>query len=270
MSPASPSPTSPSGKPSVTQRAKNFLRKPFLHSRLKTTSKTANASTPTLVYGDTDNAAGERGLYSHPRVSLNDLRTPGESAASDIHLIMVTNLGASSLLVPGRLADMASSQGNSGINYTATSMRHSNRSCSHLSLHIRTTLYCRSSSVSTLKENAKIAWHGFKLAAKTAEAFVDGTPFKIPIAVVKKVLDLADGIIDNKESMAELLLPLGQRLNVVSEALTQKHLARDIQPTCNVSPAAYSTLEETTNKLQDMYEEGLLKRISNATNIQRN
>jgi hypothetical protein len=100
---------------------------------------------------------------------------------------------------------------------------------------------------STLKENAKIAWHGFKLAAKTAEAFVDGTPFKIPIAVVNKVFDLADvsdmcytglltdngsqGIIDNKESIAELLLPLGQRLNVVSEALSQKHLARDIQPT---------------------------------------
>jgi hypothetical protein len=27
---------------------------------------------------------------SYPRVSLNDLRTPGESAASDIHLIMIT------------------------------------------------------------------------------------------------------------------------------------------------------------------------------------
>lgn len=62
MSPASPSPTSPSGKPSVTQRAKNFFRKPFPHSRLKSSSKTANASTPTLVYGDTDNAARERGL----------------------------------------------------------------------------------------------------------------------------------------------------------------------------------------------------------------
>ncbi|KAJ7711411.1 WD40 repeat-like protein [Mycena olivaceomarginata] len=251
MSPASPSPTSPSGKPSVTQRAKNFLRKPFLHSRLKTTSKTANASTPTLVYGDTDNAAGERD--SHPRVSLNDLRTP-EQAMSGPILASAVGVGASSLLVPGRiLADMASSQ-----DTMDTPMEPHNPTCAAILPDFNATAQTGPVQFSTLKENAKIAWHGFKLASKTAEAFVDGTPFKIPIAALNKVFDLADGIIDNKESMAELLLPLGQRLNVVSEALTQKDLARDIQPTLQ---RFSSTLEETTNELQHMYDEGLFKRI---------
>ncbi|KAJ7306244.1 WD40-repeat-containing domain protein [Mycena albidolilacea] len=250
MSPASPS-SSPSGKPSVTQRAKNFFRKPFLHSHVKSTSKTANASTPTLVYGDTGNAAGERD--SHPRVSLNDLRTP-EQAMSGPILTSSVGVGASSLLVPGRvLANMASSQ-----NTMDTPMEPHNPTCAAILPDFNATAQTGPAQSSTLKENAKVAWHGFKLAAKTAEAFVDGTPFKIPIAVVNKVFDLADGIIDNKESMAELLLPLGQRLNVVSTALTQKHLVRDIQPTLK---RFSSTLEETTNKLQDMYDEGLFKRI---------
>lgn len=152
---------------------------------------------------------------------------------------------------------------------------------------------------STLKENAKIAWHGFKFATKTAEAVVDGTPFKIPIAVVKKVFDLADvsdicytglftyngsqSIIDNKESVATLLLPLGQRLNVVSEALTQKHLARDIQPTlqrfsrCVITVAvAWGTEQRIvlSRRLQISYRICMTKACSNgffsATNIQRN
>ncbi|KAJ7257657.1 WD40 repeat-like protein [Mycena rebaudengoi] len=130
--------------------------------------------------------------------------------------------------------------------------------CPHIPSTFKPHCIAGPAQSSTLKAHAKIAWHGFKLAAKTAETFVDGTPFKIPIAVVNKVFDLADSIIDNKESMAELLLPLGQRLNVVSEALSQKHLARDIQPTLQ---RFASTLEETTNKLQEMYDEGLFKRI---------
>ncbi|KAJ6575629.1 WD40 repeat-like protein [Mycena vulgaris] len=252
MSPESPSPTSPSGKPSVTQRAKNFFHKPFLQSRLKSSSKTANASTPTLVYEDTDNAAGERGLYSRPRVSLNDLRTP-EQAISGPILASSVGIGAPSLMVPGPAsAGMSSNQ-----NTTDTAMKPHDPACSIVLSEFDATAHAGPAQSSTLNENAKMAWHGFKLAAKTAETFVDGTPFKIPIAVVNKLFDLADGIIDNKESMAELLLPLGQRLNIVSECLTQKHLARDIQPTLQHFS---STLEETTNKLQNMYDQGLFKR----------
>jgi hypothetical protein len=118
--------------------------------------------------------------------------------------------------------------------------------------------------------------------------------------VVNKVFDLADvsddmcytrllthngsqGIIDNKESMAELLLPLGQRLNVVSEALTQKHLARDIQPTlqrfsrCVLTVAVAWGTERyivLSRRLQISYRICMTKACSNgffsAMNIQRN
>jgi hypothetical protein len=84
--------------------------------------------------------------------------------------------------------------------------------------------------------------------AKNVERFVDGTPFKIPIAVLNKLVENADvgpccsvlrrsfslilqAFIDNKESMAKLLLPIGQRLKIVSEALTQMELPSDIRPT---------------------------------------
>jgi hypothetical protein len=36
------------------------------------------------------------------------------------------------------------------------------------------------------------AWHGFKQVSKAAEAFLDGTSLKIPIAVLNKVIDTAD------------------------------------------------------------------------------
>ncbi|KAJ7818101.1 hypothetical protein B0H14DRAFT_2601525 [Mycena olivaceomarginata] len=83
---------------------------------------------------------------------------------------------------------------------------------------------------SALKENAKLAWHGFKLLAKDVEAFFDGTPFKIPVAVLNKLIDSADAIIDNKESMAQLLLPIGERLELLSKQFRSKGRPTDIDP----------------------------------------
>ncbi|KAJ6530216.1 WD40-repeat-containing domain protein [Mycena capillaripes] len=111
---------------------------------------------------------------------------------------------------------------------------------------------------SAWKEIGKGAWHGFKLAAKTVETVVDGTPFKIPIAAVNKVFSIADAIIANQESTAALLLPLGERLNLVSDVLSKKKLPKDIDPTLQ---RLARIIDESAKKLQDMHDMGLFGRI---------
>lgn len=143
----------------------------------------------------------------------------------------------------------------------------------------------------TIKEGARLAWHGFKLVAKRTEEFVDGTPFKIPLSVLNNLIDIADvsqifrplstcslvlqAVIDNKESMAELLLPIGQRLEIVSKELAQKRLPEDMGRCCNrfvrcvllpgrvcrPSLHAHSTLQWVTADLQRMHKSGILRRI---------
>jgi hypothetical protein len=44
----------------------------------------------------------------------------------------------------------------------------------------------------TVREVAKTAWHAFKFAAKNAEAFVDGTPFKSAFSGLNKLIDITD------------------------------------------------------------------------------
>ncbi|KAJ7720468.1 hypothetical protein DFH07DRAFT_784405 [Mycena maculata] len=111
---------------------------------------------------------------------------------------------------------------------------------------------------STIKKNAKLAWHGFKLVAKDVEEFLDGTPFKIPVAVFNKIIESADAVIDNKESMAELLLPIGQRLGIISKELMSKRLPKDINPLLN---RFASTLRSASEELERMHESGLFERI---------
>ncbi|KAJ6535014.1 WD40-repeat-containing domain protein [Mycena capillaripes] len=113
-------------------------------------------------------------------------------------------------------------------------------------------------SQSTIKDKAKTAWHGFKVVAKNAEAIVDGTPFKIPIAVLNKLIDATEAVIDNQELIAELLLPIGKRLTIVSEKLTQKTLPEDVKPSCDRFTNA---LNLATKELQEMHEQRLFKRI---------
>ncbi|KAJ7077606.1 WD40-repeat-containing domain protein [Mycena epipterygia] len=105
---------------------------------------------------------------------------------------------------------------------------------------------------------ARLAWHGFKTVAKDAEAFVDGTPFKIPIAILNKLIETADAVIDNKESVAELLLPIGERLKIVVTELTQKEPLEEIEPTCQRFADA---LKGAVTDLEEMRSQGLFKRI---------
>ncbi|KAJ7105155.1 WD40-repeat-containing domain protein [Mycena epipterygia] len=113
----------------------------------------------------------------------------------------------------------------------------------------------RNASAST---PAKLAWHGFKTIAKDAEAFVDGTPFKIPIAILNKLIETADAVIDNKESVAEVLLPIGERLKIVVKELTQKRPLEEIEPTCQRFADA---LKGALTDLEEMRDQGLFKRI---------
>ncbi|KAJ7884745.1 hypothetical protein B0H14DRAFT_3857042 [Mycena olivaceomarginata] len=107
----------------------------------------------------------------------------------------------------------------------------------------------------TMKKTAR---HGFKTAAKGAEAFVDSTPFKIPIAVLNKLIETADAVIDNKESIAELLLPVGQRLEIFSKELIQKPRMEDIHPICE---RFADVLKHASTQLEEMRDQGLFKQI---------
>ncbi|KAJ7627091.1 hypothetical protein FB45DRAFT_1059919 [Roridomyces roridus] len=63
--------------------------------------------------------------------------------------------------------------------------------------------------------------HGFTLLARKAEPFLDGTPFKIPIAVMNSFLELAGTVSDNKSTLRALLERLAETLDMVNGALEQ-------------------------------------------------
>ncbi|KAJ7626847.1 hypothetical protein FB45DRAFT_920193 [Roridomyces roridus] len=63
--------------------------------------------------------------------------------------------------------------------------------------------------------------NGFTLLAKKTEPFLDGTPFKIPIAVLNSFIDLASTVSDNKGTLRALLEQLVDTLDVVNEAMEQ-------------------------------------------------
>ena len=47
-------------------------------------------------------------------------------------------------------------------------------------------------SESKMKESLVLAWRGFQLLSKKIEAFLDGTPFKTPVAVLNVLIDLGN------------------------------------------------------------------------------
>ncbi|KAJ7842438.1 hypothetical protein B0H14DRAFT_3456804 [Mycena olivaceomarginata] len=111
---------------------------------------------------------------------------------------------------------------------------------------------------SQLEANAKLAWHGFRLVAKNVEGFLDSTPFKIPVAVLNIIIDTADAVIDNKELTAELLLPIGQRLEILGNALKSKQVPKGIDRTFE---RFTNTLRRAAEDLQKMHDAGLLRRV---------
>ena len=104
-------------------------------------------------------------------------------------------------------------------------------------------------SIAIIKENAKLAWHGFKVVSKNAERLLDGTPFKIPVAVINSIVGIVDvrrrsfdlsfdaysslqTIIDSKDSMATILLQIGQRLEIVNMNFEHMWRPDGIDPSC--------------------------------------
>ncbi|KAJ7839287.1 hypothetical protein B0H13DRAFT_2102267 [Mycena leptocephala] len=60
---------------------------------------------------------------------------------------------------------------------------------------------------------------GFILLAKHAERFLDGTPFKAPIAVLNSCIDLAQTVSDNRSAIEALFEQTYHRLDLVNDAL---------------------------------------------------
>lgn len=48
------------------------------------------------------------------------------------------------------------------------------------------------SSDSKIKESFALAWNGFQLLSKKVESFLDGTPFKTPVAVLNVLIDIGN------------------------------------------------------------------------------
>ncbi|KAJ7111940.1 quinon protein alcohol dehydrogenase-like superfamily [Mycena epipterygia] len=245
-------------KPSVRERFIEGFKRFLPHRRFKSTSQKAGTSTPTHdVYRPdveiTLRPSEDRyPAHSRPRASPNDLPTDGQTTDRSM-LNPSFRIEAGSLCIPGyRPDDTVTIEDASDPPLPVESAPPATAALNPPGAREQRPL------PSIMKETAELAWHGIKLAAKNAEPFLDGTPLKIPIAVFNKLIETADAIIDNKESMAQLLLPIRQRLAIVKEELTQKHLPEDIEPSCT---RFASTLELATEGLETMHKKGLLNRI---------
>ncbi|KAJ7501569.1 WD40 repeat-like protein [Mycena galericulata] len=247
MSPASPSPTTPKPESHFKQRAKAFVRGIFKPSSLK-----PSASTPTLgVYPPGAGDAAAQG--AQPRASLNDL-TANEQQ------IVPSRAGATSLRVPEILPAGVTSVPVATVQITTPVSDESAAVVLTSEGSSRSTEEQVSPQSSALKKNVKLAWDGFKVVAKTAEGFLDGTPFKTPIAAFNKVIDTADAIIDNKESVAKQLSSIRERMEIVSRKLQAEDRAnlKDIKPTLD---RFAGTLENTEKMLKELNEAGFFERL---------
>ncbi|KIM38563.1 hypothetical protein M413DRAFT_243564 [Hebeloma cylindrosporum] len=75
------------------------------------------------------------------------------------------------------------------------------------------------------KERLRTAWHGAEWLLKSVQGFLDGTPFKVPIAVVNVLIDLGNAVVDNKDALEELVIRTAERLHIVNTALIKEHEA---------------------------------------------
>ncbi|KAJ7501560.1 WD40 repeat-like protein [Mycena galericulata] len=247
MSPASPSPTTPKPESHFKQRAKAFVRGIFKSSSLK-----PSASTPTL--GVHPPGAGDAAAQgAQPRASLNDL-TANEQQ------IVPSRAGATSLRVPEILPAGVTFVPVATVQITTPVSDESAAVVLTSEEHPPSTEEQVSPQPSALKKNVKLAWDGFKVVAKTAEGFLDGTPFKTPIAAFNKVIDTADAIIDNKESVAKQLSSIRERMEIVSRKLQAEDRAnlKDIKPTLD---RFAGTLENIEKMLKELNEAGFFERL---------
>ncbi|KAJ7016604.1 hypothetical protein C8F04DRAFT_1160361 [Mycena alexandri] len=87
--------------------------------------------------------------------------------------------------------------------------------------YIRRMSLPRQSSISTNKVSTSKLKGAFELLARSSERLLDGTPFKIPIAILNEVIDLANTVSDNNNVIAALFDKISQRLDIVNQALIQ-------------------------------------------------
>ncbi|KAJ6583549.1 WD40-repeat-containing domain protein [Mycena vulgaris] len=266
MPPAVPSTSSTNPKPSPKARLTDRFKR-LLLARFKSTSQKASASTPTLtgLQQDDQIAAGQHAL--RPPGSLNDVRIDAEVPRTSL-----PNSSGPGLPAPGPLIPSPSPILDAALRHAAGSLPPAVSVEAGPADPITTALSDTSMSnvinpdstgpqaqdrSTTVKRNAKTAWNGFKLVAKNVEPFLEGTPFKIPIAVLNKIIETAEAVIDNKESMAELLLPIGQRLKIMGEELTRNQRPRDIDPTLK---RFTEILKKAEGQLDAMHSQGLIRR----------
>ncbi|KAJ7307670.1 WD40 repeat-like protein [Mycena albidolilacea] len=226
-----PSPSPPSSTPREKKRSvRHWVKERFTSLNSRSITQLAGSSTPAPDLSSSDDGivTGQH----RPRASPNDMRTEGTNSVAIPSPSSSRGLGEES------------SSPQAAVPVDATPPQDKPGSA-------------HSQSQATLKSNAKTAWHGFKAAAKTAEALVDGTPFKIPIAAVNKLVETIDAVIDNQEQIAELLLPIGERLAIVSRQLSQKS-PDNVDLSCQRLTKA---LNQAVEELQGMSQQGLFKRI---------
>ncbi|KAJ7480722.1 hypothetical protein FB451DRAFT_1446705 [Mycena latifolia] len=249
MSPPSSSPTTGPRPKSSKREFTTFLRGLFKPS----SKKPAGASAPTIQAPRQDIEITAEEHDSQPRASLNDGQaTDGPTLHSSVMS------GAPSLQVPGDVpANVVSAQEDAAPRQFCIRIKRSRYFVSLALMYTPISFETAIQQAIKRKESARSLWHGFKVVAKTAEGCVDGTPFKAPIAALNKLIAIADAVIDNKESVAALLLPIGQRLEVVSKEMG-KELPRDLNLNCE---RFASTLKGATEELQKIHEQGLLKRM---------
>ncbi|KAJ7166647.1 hypothetical protein C8R46DRAFT_1350962 [Mycena filopes] len=257
MAPASPAPTSAKGKARKRDRVSKFLRGllPGTPSKVQA----SQSMTGLDIYAATSSTeASERA-----RKSLTDLPASGKDVDLEPH---ETPLIAPSTDHPPSAIDETWDRTSRAVQLASQGV---GPEATRVSSPSETIL---EKSKPALTKPAKLAWHGFKLVAKHISDFLDGTPFKLPVAVLNLIIDTADAVIDNKESMANLLLPIGERLQIFSMSLlsessdkTRDPLNKKVRsPPNNIDPSLdrfVGVLVTAAAELKNMHSAGLVERI---------
>ncbi|KAJ7702070.1 hypothetical protein B0H16DRAFT_1748337 [Mycena metata] len=115
----------------------------------------------------------------------------------------------------------------------------------------------RASSISTPKVSISKLKGAFELLARSSERLLDGTPFKIPIAILNEVIDLANTVSDNSNAIAALFYRISQRLDIVNQALIQ---ARSEEALGRLTAFA-RTLTEEIQAFPMPFNRGTMERI---------
>ncbi|KAE9385621.1 hypothetical protein BT96DRAFT_574609 [Gymnopus androsaceus JB14] len=71
------------------------------------------------------------------------------------------------------------------------------------------------------QEVASFAWSGFKLLVTNANEVLEGTPLKLPVQIIKNLIEIAEVVADNNDKMKEILQMTDQRLKRIFEDIAK-------------------------------------------------